>query len=335
MKFLVAILLLTLLFIAGCAGMQAETDEETKNGAHGQVINVVTTIYPLADIVSELGGERVNVSYLLPAGASPHTYEPTVEQAREVAQAHLFIYIGAGLDNWAVDLAKAAEPGPELLDLSQEVDLIESAGYRTIDHDDHEEHLDCDHDKDHDQGHDHDHDCDHDHGPDDPHYWLDPIIVRDDICPAISGQFASINQEGKDYYEDQLNSYQADLTVLHDDIEAAVSGFSHQGFIAFHSAWQYFGRRYGLEEVAVVAQFPGQEPSAGWLAELIGLIKVENISAIFTEPQFPVDLAERIAEESGIDVKVIDPLGGEGVTGRETYLEMMRFNLAAFEEAMQ
>jgi len=335
MRFFAVILLIGLLVIAGCADMQTETDRDTKNGAYGQVINVVTTIYPLADIVSELGGERVNVSYLMPAGASPHTYEPTVEQAREVSQAHLFIHIGAGLDNWAVDLAKAAEPGPELLDLSQVVDLIESAGYRTVEHDDHEEHLDCDHNHDHDCDQDHDHDCDHDHGPDDPHYWLDPIMVRDEICPAISGQFASIDREGKGYYEGRLNNYQDELTDLHKDIEAAVSGFSYQGFISFHSAWQYFGQRYGLKEVAVVAQFPGQEPSAGWLAELIGIIREENISAIFAEPQFPVALAERIAEESGIDVKIIDPLGGEGVTGRESYLEMMRFNLAAFEEAMQ
>ena len=332
MKLLVVFVLLMMLLVSGCADTQTENDVDTENGADSQVINVVTTIYPLADIVNELGGERVNVSYLLPAGASPHTYEPTVEQAREVERAHLFVYIGAGLDDWAADLARAADPGPELLDLSEGANLIESAGYRSINNDDHEEHLDCDHDHDHDQD---DHDCDHDHGPDDPHYWLDPNIVRDDVCPELFGQFESIDQEGREYYENRLNSYQDELTALHDDIEAAVSGFSHQGFIAFHSAWQYFGQRYGLEEVAVVAQFPGQEPSAGWLAELIGIIRAENIGAILAEPQFPTALAESIAEESGVDVIIIDPLGGEDVEGRESYLKMMRFNLAAFERAMQ
>jgi len=332
MKISVALALLVMLLVSGCAAMQTENARDIENDADGQVINVVTTIYPLADIVNELGGDHVNVSYLLPAGASPHTYEPTVEQAKEVERAHLFVYIGAGLDDWAVDLARAAEPGPELLDLSEEVNLIESAGYHSINNDDHDHddgHHACDHDCDHDH-----HDCDHDHGPDDPHYWLDPTIIRDDVCPAISGQFATIDQEGKDYYEEKLNSYQDELTALHEDIESAVSDFSHQGFISFHSAWQYFGQRYGLEEVAVVAQFPGQEPSAGWVAELVGIIRTEDIGAIYAEPQFPVALAERIAEESGIDVKIIDPLGGEDVEGRESYLEMMRFNLAAFKDAM-
>ncbi len=327
MKLLVALALLVMLLISGCAAMQTENAGDIENSAGGQVINVVTTIYPLADIVKELGGDRVNVSYLLPAGASPHTYEPTVEQAKEVERAHLFVYIGAGLDDWAVDLARAAEPGPELLDLSEELNLLESAGYHSIDNDDHD-HDDDDH-------HDCDHDCDHDHGPGDPHYWLDPIIIRDDVCSAISGQFVLIDQEDRDYYEEKLSSYQGELTALHEDIESAVSEFSHQGFISFHSAWQYFGQRYGLKEVAVVAQFPGQEPSAGWVAELVGIIRTEDIGAIYAEPQFPVALAERIAEESGIDVKIIDPLGGEDVTGRESYLEMMRFNLAAFKDAMQ
>ncbi len=334
MKILVAFALIVMLLVSGCAATQPENDMDINNDADGQVINVVTTIYPLADIVNELGGDRVNVSYLLPAGASPHTYEPTVDQAREVERAHLFVYIGAGLDDWAVDLARAAEPGPELLDLSEKVDLIESAGYRSVNNEGNEEHLDCDHNDDHDH-HDCDHDCCHDHGPNDPHYWLDPIIIRDDVCPAISGQFASIDQKGRDYYEENLMRYQGELTALHEDIETAVSGFSHQGFISFHSAWQYFSQRYDLEEVAVVAQFPGQEPSAGWVAELVGIIRTEDIGAIYAEPQFPVALAERIAEESGIDVKIIDPLGGEDVTGRESYLEMMRFNLAAFKDAMQ
>ncbi|MGM0651374.1 MAG: metal ABC transporter substrate-binding protein [Bacillota bacterium] len=319
MRLLVVFILLMMLMVSGCADMQADNDMSIENNANDQVINVVTTIYPLADIVKELGGERVNVSYLLPAGASPHTYEPTVEQAREVERAHLFVHIGAGLDDWAADLARAAEPGPELLDLSEEVNLIEAPGYRSVNSDDHEDY----------------HDGDHDHGPDDPHYWLDPIIIRNDVCPVISGHFVSIDQEGRDYYDKKLNSYQDELTALHDEIEAAVSGFSHQGFISFHSAWQYFAQRYGLEEVAVVAQFPGQEPSAGWLAELVGIIRAENIGAILTEPQFPSDLAERIAEESGVDVVIIDPLGGEDVKGRESYLKMMRFNLAAFERTMR
>ena len=56
-------------------------------------------------------------------------------------------------------------------------------------------------------------------------------------------------------------------------------------------------------------------------------------ATVVTEPT--VALAERIAEESGAEVMIIDPLGGEGVPGRESYLELMRFNLSVFKEAME
>ncbi len=305
------------LFASGCAIEEVEPEQADPP------INVMTTIYPLADIVGELGGDKVNVSYLLPAGVSPHTYEPTVEQARLVDEAQLFIYIGAGLDNWAVRLAETSEADLVLIDLSQKVDLIESIGYRSLEEHDHD-----DHENDHD-------DHDHDHGPSDPHFWLDPLIVRDSICPVIHNQLITIAPDKEKHFNQKLDQYRQEITALHEDIEEAASAFSRKGFIAFHSAWQYFGQRYDLEEVAVIADFPGQEPSAGWLAELVELIKSEDIGAIFTEPQFPTALADRIAEESGSEVKIIDPLGGEDVPGRESYIKMMRFNLDSFREAMK
>lgn len=321
---------LLLLIISGCDGNEGagETVEPT--------VQVVTTIYPLADIVSELGGEEVMVSHLLPAGASPHTYEPTVEQARLLDQADLLVHVGAGLDDWAIKLAEASGSGPVILDLSRHVDLIASAGYKSLGDpaDENHGHSDCDHDHDGHNDCDH-HDCDHDHGPADPHFWLDPLIVRDSICPAIHSQLILIAPGSEDYFDLRLSEYREDITVLHEEIEAAVSEFNRQSFISFHSAWQYFAKRYGLEEAAVVARFPGQEPSAGWLAELVELIRHGNMGAIFAEPQFPSDLAERIAEESGTVVKTVDPLGGEGVPGRESYLAMMRFNLAAFQEGLK
>ncbi len=296
------------------------------NGAATAEISVVTTIYPLADIIGELGGDKVKVSYLLPAGASPHTYEPTVEQARQVEKARLFVHIGAGLDNWAVNLAEASESGLVLIDLSKEVDLIMPSDYQRLEGEEKNSQGDAHHDCEHE---------DHDHGPGDPHFWLDPLIVRDLICPAIYEQLVAIAPENEEHFEQRFDQYRQEITALHKDITEARSAFSRTGFISFHSAWQYFGERYDLEEVAVIADFPGQEPSAGWLAELIELIKDENIAAIFAEPQFPTALADRIAEESGSKVRIIDPLGGEGVPDRESYIELMRFNLSSFREAME
>jgi len=289
-------------------------------------INIVTTIYPLADIAGQLGGDIVNAQHLLPAGASPHTYEPTVEQARLVDAADLIIYIGAGLDDWAVKLAESADSGPVMLDLSQEVNLIEAAPYRPLVEEGEEI-----------NGH-NGHDChehNHDHGPADPHFWLDPVLVRDFICPAVHEKMVNIAPADENYLDHNLERYRRELSDLDKEISRTVAVFSRDKFIAFHSAWQYFARRYGLQEVAVIAEFPGQEPSAGWIAELSRLVEEENIGAIFAEPQFSPDLAERVAEESGSEVLVLDPLGGENISGRDSYLEMMQYNLEMLQKALE
>ncbi len=312
-------LLLPLIF-AGCAAEDMGAEEDTP------ALEVMTTIYPLADIASELGGDQVEVNYLLPAGASPHTYEPTVEQAKMIDQADLFLYIGADLDNWALELTDAAGADLVTAGMADYVTAVEAAEYEHL-HDNHEDH----------EHHENGHCCSngHAHGDKDPHFWLDPLIVRDGFAPAIHEKLVSLAPEKEDYFEQNLDQYSGELTRLHEEIEDRVDDFSQRSFIAFHSAWQYFADRYGLEEVAVIAQFPGQEPSAGWVAELIELIEEEEIAAIFTEPQFAPDLADRIAEESGVSVKVIDPLGGEELEGRKTYLDLMRYNLSVFAEAMQ
>ena len=305
---LLSLLLLVVLF--GCSAGETELEDSEP------VIKVVTTIYPLADIIRQLGGNKVSVNYLLPAGASPHTYEPTVEQARQVSAAALFVYIGAGLDDWAVKLAETAEPDLHILDLSEQVALLEMAS---------EHHL-----EDPDTA-----DESRDHGSADPHFWLDPLLVRDSICPAIYKQLVLLSPENEVYFLEELENYRLELTVLHDEIEEATAAFSHDQFIAFHSAWQYFARRYQLKEVAVVAEFPGQEPSASWVAELVRLIEKEKIRAIFAESQFSSALAERIAEESKIEVMLLDPLGGEGLPNRETFIDLIRFNLAVFRQALE
>lgn len=316
-------LTLLLLFAAGCAGGAAPDQpvQETQ-----PAVKVVTTIYPLFDMVRQLGGDKVEVSYLLPAGASPHTYEPTMEQVRQLAQADLFVYIGAGLDDWALQLTEAANRELIMVELAETVTLLETRYYHL------EEAADQGGQKE---------DCPgcpgeaHDHGPGDPHFWLDPLIARDKICPRLSEALSSLLPEHAAYFAERLLEYQQQLTLLHEEFAAAAAGFSRRDFIAFHSAWQYLGQRYGLHEVAVIAEFPGQEPSAGWIAELIRLVKEKQISAILTEPQFSPALAERIAEESGIKVLVIDPYGGETVPGRETYLQLMRFNLGSFKQALE
>src|SRR5512139_561685 len=113
-------------------------------------VRVVATIFPLADVVRQVGGDEVEVVTLLPPGASPHTFEPTPEQARQVATARVFVDVGAGLDGWAARL-RAARTEPLIV-------VTATAGVTLLDGD---------------------------HHGGDPHVWLDPVLVRDHVVGAI------------------------------------------------------------------------------------------------------------------------------------------------------
>lgn len=335
MRSIILLMLFCLLMVItlGCSS------EEVPETVSGEPIKVVTTIFPLADLIGQLGGDQVSVSHLLPTGASPHTYEPTTDQARQVADARLFVYVGAGLDDWAVKLAETGSRDLPVLELARSINLLE-----IDDCDDHDSEDQagfdycCEYDSvvpEADDDDDHDQDCDHDHsGTGDPHFWLDPNLVSNQLLPGIYAELCVIAPELQPYFYDNLINLQAELNSLDQEIEEHLSAAGKNDFISFHSAWQYFSKRYGLHELAVVASFPGQEPSAGWIAELIEIIKEHNVGAILVEPQFSGALAAAIAAETGIKVLTVDPLGGENLPDRGSYQALMRYNLNVFREAL-
>ncbi len=353
-KSLFVVLFLAILFLfwgtllGGCAGGNApretekevlpaaDPDEPGKREEQLETVKVVTTIFPLAEIIRQVGGEGVEVTQLLPAGASPHTYEPSVEQARAVAGADLVIFIGGGLDNWAVKLAEGA-PRVRLLEIMPLAEdyLLDYAPLQLP----HEEEQGHDHDHAHGEYGDHDHgDMEghqHHHGPYDPHLWLDPLLVRDLVAPLVETALSSVNPDWQELFKKNLSRFQHELTVLHEEIAARVALFRQRRFISYHSAWNYYAHRYGLEEVAAVEEFPGKEPSARWMAELIKLAARYEIKVLFAEPQLGGNTAEVIAQEIGGEVLILDPLGGPGIPGRDNYFALLHYNTEILARAME
>jgi ABC-type Zn uptake system ZnuABC Zn-binding protein ZnuA len=164
---------------------------------------------------------------------------------------------------------------------------------------------------------------------------MDPVLVKEQIAPLLSKELKSIYPQGSIFFEENLQSFQHRLEALHNEINEMTASFPQKRFISFHSAWNYFARRYGLEEVASVEKFPGKEPSAKWLAELVKLADLHDIRVIFAEPQLGNKVAEIIAGEIGGKVLLLDPLGGKGLPERESYLELIRYNANIFRQALQ
>jgi zinc transport system substrate-binding protein len=266
----------------------------------GGKLKVVASIAPLADFARQVGGDHVEVILLLPPGASPHTYEPPPKTVRKISEAKVFLEIGAGLEFWADRLVAATAAQIITVRCSEGVDLIRGEG-RALSNVD-------------------------------PHIWLDPVISMG-IVRKIEAAFSRADPGDSSAFKKNASAYLTLLSALDREIAERVKGFRTREYITFHPAWSYFARRYGLKVSGVIEEAPGKEPTPKHIDRILSRIRAMKTKVVFAEPQFSPRLAEAIADEAGGRVLFLDPLGGE--KGRQTYVELMEYNLSIMEKAMK
>lgn len=285
---LVAGVVLALVALAGCSeGEENQDDSEA-------TVRVVTSLEIFADMVRNVGGERVDVEALLPSGADPHTFELPPGKVADIAEAGLVFLNGLGLEESIDDTVRNNAGGP-LVELSEGLPAIEGT--------------------------------DEDERGANPHLWLDARLgaryvehIRDALIVA--------DPAGRAVYEANTDAYLEELGALDREIEAAVAAIpeANRKLVTFHDAFPYLASRYGLEVVAVVVPSPGQEPSVRDVADLTETLRSAGVPAVFKEPQFNADVLELAASDAG--VQVLDLLSDAYIEGVDSYIELMRFDMA-------
>lgn len=251
-------------------------------------LKVVTSTTVFADLVRQVAGDAVTVTSLVPAGTDVHTFDPKPSDIARVADADLVVMNGLGLDDWVARVvedsgadARVVElavdlPGVEYIEGGERGDEAESAAASDDAHAG-EEGLN-------------------------PHLWLD-VALAIKYVERIAG---SLLEAGADAatVESQAAGYSRRLEALDDEVRQRFAALpaDQRRVVSFHDAFPYFARAYGLEIVGLVVDAPGQEPSAGAIADLIDAIRGADASAILAEAQFPPDLVEAIAAETGVQV---------------------------------
>lgn len=315
-KFLMAFFLILTLSASGCSRGQ----EGIKPAEEDKLI-VAATIFPLYDIVRQVGGGRADVRLILAPGASPHTFEATPGLVRDLAGARAVFMIGAGLDDWAAEAAQAAG-NAALIDLHEEAAI---RPYADFGHG-----LDEEHGVENENEDEHEEDG-HEHGQYDPHYWLDPAIAAD-MARAVARHLSELDPDSASEYEQNAEMFAAEVSVRARGWQERLSGLEDRKLIVFHDAWNYFADHFGLEIAASFEPFPGRAPSPRYLADLIAAAREHDVKALFVEPQLSRQAMDDLAADLGLDVRVLDPLGG--VPGRESYIELMEYNVAEVYEAL-
>ncbi len=292
----------------------AESTDDTK-----AQLQVVASVHPWADVIAQIGGERVTVMTLLPAGASPHAFEPSPSQAAALSRADLVV-VNGGLDSWLDRLLQAVAPGVAQLRL---MDVVAFAPLQEVGHG----HGDAAAPPGSNRG----------EGQTttpiaNPHIWLDPSIVMSAV-PLMTDELSRLDPAGEQLYRDNSAKLLADLESLDVTIAELLSGLATEPFVPFHDAWAYFAERYDLYIAVTLEPFPGREPSARYVAETVMLIRQTGASTVFAERQLNDRTAVVVAESAGVEVVTLDPIGGS--PGPVRYQDLLLQNARTISDALR
>jgi zinc transport system substrate-binding protein len=268
-------------------------------------LQVAASFYPLYDFAKHVGGDKIQVTNMTPAGAEPHDYEPAPQLLARTQKTPVFIYNGGHLEPWTAGFL--TDYKHTAVKASQGIDLM------TADDED-----------------------DPDKTVQDPHFWLDPVFARQ-IVVNISDGLSEADPANARYYAQNAETYLRRLDQLDQAFRHGLANCQLRTVISSHDAFSYLGKRYGLEIISIAGLSPDEEPSAASLAQVSQTVREQEIKYVFFESLVSPRLADTIAAETGAKTLVFDPI--EGLTaaaqkqGKE-YISVQQENLANLRTAL-
>ena len=315
--FFLLVWLAGLLLFSAC-GLKAEQPSSAGR------LRVVATTTIVADVVLQVGADRVDLGVLLPVGSDPHSFEPTPQEIAKVAAAEVVFANGGGLEEFLANLIESAGAQDRVHYVSDGVNFLETG--------------ESDHGSEADGTQEQAAETGHQHGVD-PHTWTDPNNVRVWV-QNIENTLTELDPANAEAYQANAEAYLAELEQLDAWIREQVSQVpaADRKIVSDHGIFGYYAQAYGFEQVGTL--IPGYstlaEPSAQELAKIEDAIRDVQVKAIYVGKSVNPSLAARVAADTGIQLIYIytgslsEPGGEAG-----TYLDYMRYNTNAFVEPLK
>jgi zinc transport system substrate-binding protein len=265
-------------------------------------IKVVASFYPIYEFVKKVGGNKVDVTTLIPIGVEPHDFEPTIQQIQNAESADLIVYNGAGLEKWIDKINSKSK-----VDASQGLILIKGNDSESA-------------------------------GSYDPHVWLDPILAEKEV-ETIRDALINANPANSNYYKTNANNFLKELANLDNKIKTELVDCSKKDFIAFHNAFTYFADRYGLKQHSIQGVSPEGEILPQKIQQIIQLVKDLGLNTIYSEDLVDPRSAQVIAQEiPNGKVLILSPI--EGINAQEQkagigYLDKMNEDIDNLKIGLQ
>jgi len=278
-------------------------------------LQVITSATFLYEFSQNIGKEMIDVTLLVPMGADPHDWEPTIRDREKLQKADVIIVNGIGYEHWLGSFDSNDNQGI-LVDTSN--------GISTLDSEKHDDHTKED---DHDG---HEEEDKHNHGDLDPHIWLNPVYAQLQV-KNIANALSNSDPTNKNYYQSNAAIYNKELDLLDSKIRTELSGCKTD-FITFHNAFSYFSEEYGLTQHTIISSNDSHgEVTPQTLENIISLARELNIKVIFAEESTSTKTSQVIADEIGGKVLVLSPLE---IVSDESYVEKMIQNLDNLKDVL-
>lgn len=243
---------------------------------------VSVTILPQKYFVEQLAGARVEVNVMVPPGASPATYEPSVSQLTKLDLSALYIKIGSlGFELSWMDKICSVNPSMEVINLSDGVGLIYGV------------------DEENQNGH------THHHGGADPHIWMSTRNTKV-MAVNMAGALTRLLPDDSLQIAGNLSTLLGKIDSLDLEITTILAEAEGKSFMIYHPSLSYFAKDYKLEQLAL--EWEGKTPSPSYMRKLTDLGKDHQITTIFVQQEFDSKNAEVLSQEIGANIVPINPL---------------------------
>lgn len=286
-----ALVIILIIITAVVLGYLAE--QRISTATDSDKIGVVVTIAPEAEFVKAVGGDKVDVTVMVPSTADVHTYEPLPSQLSEVAKARMYVEVGSSLEfeNNYLDKLKASNPSMLIVNASQGIELMpttEEGGDETID----------------------------------PHVWLSPRNAKIMVENIYQG-LVQVDPANQAYYQKNRDQYLEKLDELDKNTTEILKGKT-KPILIYHPAFGYYARDYNLTFIGVMVN--DEEPSAQRIARMVDVARENNITVVYLEPQYNSKFMDTLANQIGGQVIVVSDLD-------ENYLQNMQNVAIAFSKS--
>jgi manganese/zinc/iron transport system substrate-binding protein len=277
-------------------------------------IKAAVTIGMAADLVKQVGGDRVEVDQLLGPGVDPHLFKPTATDASRLSKADVIFYNGLMLEGRMGDLfARLARAGQKVYPITESVPENLLAEPKEFE------------------------------GHYDPHIWFD-VSMWAQTVPTIVKGLSEVDPAGAEIYENNGSGLVRRLGELHQWCKDTAAELPEEKriLVTSHDAYNYFGRAYGFKVIGLQGVSTVSEAALADMANLVDFIKKQNVKAIFVETSVNPAAIRRVAEDAGVKIGgelYSDAMGNPGEmrggfdTG--TYDGMVRYNLTTIVSALK